>query len=45
LPRRAIAEALVLALLVVETEPGADASHRLGDRCIGVEIDLLICIS
>src|SRR5207248_9845342 len=41
LPRRAIAEALVLTLLVVETEPGADASLRLGDRRIGVEIDLL----
>jgi hypothetical protein len=32
LPRRAIAEALVLALLVVEAEPGADAGPGLGDR-------------
>src|SRR4051794_30460201 len=42
LPRRAIAEALVLALLVVEAQPGANAGLRLGDRRIGVEIDLLV---
>ena len=33
---------LVLALLVVETEPGADAGLGLGDAGIGVEIDLLV---
>ena len=42
LPRRAVAEALVLAFLVVETEPGADASLGLGDRRVGVEIDFLV---
>src|SRR5207245_3978001 len=42
LARRAIAEALMLALLVVEAEPGADASLRLGDAGIGVEVDLLV---
>src|SRR2546421_13107354 len=42
LPRRAIAEALVLALFIVEAEPGADAGLRLGDRRIGVEVDLLV---
>src|SRR6266446_6977701 len=42
LPRRAIAEALVLAFLVVEAEPGANAGLRLGDRRIGVEVDLLV---
>src|SRR6266852_4864708 len=38
LPRRAIAEALVLALLIVKAEPGADAGLGLGDRRIGVEV-------
>ena len=42
LPRRAIAEALVLALLIVEAKPGADAGLGLGDCCIGVEIDFLV---
>jgi hypothetical protein len=42
LPRRAIAEALVLALLVVEAEPGADAGPGLGDRRVGVEVDFLV---
>ena len=42
LPRRAIAEALVLALLVVEAEPGTDAGLGLGDRRIGVEVDFLV---
>src|SRR6202040_853198 len=42
LARRAIGQALVLALLVIEAEPGADAGLRLGDAGIGVEVDLLI---
>ena len=42
LPWRAIAEALVLALLVVEVEPGADAGLGLGDRRVSVEVDLLV---
>src|SRR6202035_3348196 len=42
LPRRAIAEALVLALLIVEIVPGADAGLGLGDRRIGVEVDFLV---
>src|SRR5260370_22931880 len=41
LPRRAITEALVLALLVVEAEPGANADLRLCDAGIGVQVDLL----
>ena len=32
----------MLALLVVESEPGADTGLRLGDRRIGVEVDLLV---
>src|SRR5262249_39023999 len=42
LARRAIAQALVLALFVIEVEPGADPSLSLGDAGIGVEIDLLV---
>src|ERR687884_855783 len=42
LPRRAIAEALVLALLVVEAEPSADAGLGFGHRRIGIEVDLLV---
>ena len=42
LPRRAITEALVLALVIVETEPGADAGSSLGDCRIGMKVDLLI---
>jgi hypothetical protein len=42
LPRRAVAEALVLALVIVEAEPGADAGLGLGDRRIGVEVDFLV---
>src|SRR5260370_18763546 len=32
----------MLALLIVEAEPGADAGFGLGDRRIGVEIDFLV---
>jgi len=32
----------VLALLVIETEPGADAGPGLGDAGIGIEVDLLL---
>jgi hypothetical protein len=39
---RAIAQALVLTLLVIEAEPGTDAGLGLGDAGIGVEIDLLV---
>src|SRR3954454_4235978 len=42
LARRAIAQALVLALLVIKAEPGADAGLGLGDAGIGVEVDLLV---
>src|SRR5262249_54311901 len=42
LTRSAIAQALVLALLVIKTEPGADAGLGLGDTGIGVEVDLLV---
>src|SRR6202040_3807163 len=42
LTRRAIAQALVLALLVIKAEPGADAGLGLGDTGIGVEVDLLV---
>src|SRR4029077_9370586 len=42
LPRRAIAEALVLALLIVEIEPGANTGFGLGHTRIGVEVDLLV---
>ena len=42
LARRAIPQALVLALLVIKAEPGADAGLGLGDAGIGVEVDLLV---
>src|SRR6266404_2452032 len=42
LARRAITEALMLALVVVEAEPGANAGPGFGDRRICIEIDLLI---
>src|SRR6202035_4108183 len=42
LARRAIAQALVLALLVIEAEPGADAGLRFGDAGIRVEVDLFV---
>src|SRR5438128_6789868 len=42
LPRRAIAEALVLALLVVEIEPGANTGFGLGHTRMVVEVDLLV---
>src|SRR5215472_5497304 len=42
LSRRAIAEALVLALVIVEIEPGANASLGFGDRRISVKVDLLV---
>jgi hypothetical protein len=32
----------VLALLVIELEPGADAGLCLGDAGMGVEVDLLV---
>jgi transposase len=37
-----IAEALVLALVIVETEPGTDAGSGLGDCRISVKVDLLV---
>jgi hypothetical protein len=40
--RRAIAEALVLAFLVVEVKPGANARLGLGHRRISFEVDLLV---
>src|SRR5436853_5123277 len=42
LARCAVAQALVLALLVIKAEPGADAGLGLGDTGIGVEVDLLV---
>src|SRR5947209_11739142 len=42
LPRRAIAEALVLALLIVEVEPGANAGLGFAHSRIGIEVDLLV---
>src|SRR5215471_16739700 len=42
LTRRAIAQALVLALLIIKAEPGADADLGLGDTGIGVEVDFLV---
>src|ERR1700722_3116019 len=42
LSRRAVAEALVLALLIVEIEPGANTGLGLGHTRIGVEVDLLV---
>jgi hypothetical protein len=32
----------VLARLVIEAEPGADAHLGLGDTGVGVEVDLLV---
>src|SRR6516164_2133543 len=37
-----VAEALVLALLIVEIEPGANTGLGLGHTRIGVEVDLLV---
>src|SRR6516162_2551628 len=42
LTRRAIAQALVLALLIIKAEPGADADLGPGDTGTGVEVDLLV---
>src|ERR1700731_5163646 len=42
LARRAIAEALVLAFVIVKAEPNANAGLRLSDRRIGMEVDLLV---
>src|SRR5246127_3696316 len=42
LPRRAITQALVLALGVVKLQPGANAGPGFGDTRIGIEVDLLI---
>src|SRR5271155_6021890 len=42
LPRRSITEALVLAFLIVEVEPGANTRPSLGNTGIGVEVDLLV---
>src|SRR5437660_10408597 len=42
LPRRAVAEALVVALRVVKLQPGANAGLGFGHRRIGVEIDVLV---
>src|SRR5437660_8675002 len=40
--RCAIAEALVLTLIIVEADPGANAGFRLGHRRIGMEVDLFV---
>jgi hypothetical protein len=42
LPRRAIAEALVLALRVVKVQPGANTGFGLGHCRISVQVDLLV---
>jgi hypothetical protein len=42
LPRRAIAEALVLALRVVEGEPSADTGLDFGHSRVGIEVDFLL---
>jgi hypothetical protein len=42
LPRRAVAEALVLAFLVLEAEPGTKADLRAGGAGISVQVDLLV---
>src|SRR6202011_6308411 len=42
LPRRAIAQALMLALRVVKVQPGADAGLGFGYCRISVEVDLLV---
>ena len=39
---RAVPKALMLALVIVEAEPGANAGLGLGDRRIGIEVDLLV---
>jgi hypothetical protein len=41
-PRRAVAEALVLPLLILEAEPSIKAGLSVGNRRIGVEIDFLV---
>src|SRR5262249_50857712 len=41
-PRRAITQALVLALRVVKFQPQANAGRGFGDCRIGIEVDLLI---
>jgi len=35
---RAVPKALMLALVIVEAEPGANAGLGLGDRRIGIEV-------
>src|SRR5438128_8353964 len=42
LPRRAIAMALMLALLVVENQPSPDAGPSRGDIAIGMQVNLLV---
>src|SRR6516162_477689 len=42
LPWRAVTEALMLTLLIVEIEPGANTGFGLGHTRIGVEVDLLV---
>src|SRR6266446_3405063 len=42
LPRRAVTEALMLALLIVEGQPSANAGLGLGNTRIGVEVDFLV---
>src|SRR5467141_504646 len=42
LPRRAIAMALMLALLVVENQPSPDAGLSRGDGAIGMQVNLLV---
>ena len=42
MPRRAVTKALMLALVVVEAEPGANTSLGLGNRRIGIEVHLLV---
>src|SRR5262252_161172 len=42
LPRRAITQALVLALGVVEVQPAANAGLGFGHCRIGIEVDLLV---
>ena len=42
LPRRAITQALVLALRVVKVQPDANAGLGLGHCRIGIEVDLLV---
>src|SRR5467141_4116993 len=42
LPRRAIAMALMLALLVVEDQPSPDAGLSRGDVAIGMQVNLLV---